>query len=229
MNTETKRIYLDTCAWCRLFDFQLDYKISSESKAVAQILRRVDIKEFEIIGGSVLLAEIAMVTPKPKEEAVMSIATHAASCFYPATESAGKKAREIMKKSGINAMDALHIAVALENNVEIFVTTDNSILNKSDHIMIKGMIIKNPCEVNMSESLEGSKDRIELMEKIHTILKRELSAEEYTIYLQKITPQMLDSTVQLRELNRKLRLEKVALEAKVMEKRMKIEKLKLKE
>jgi len=226
MSTEVKRIYLDTCAWCRLFDFISNSKIINESKAVTQILRRVDIKEFEIIGGSVLLAEIAMVIPEHKKEAVMNLAAHAASCFYPATESAGKKAREIMKESGINAMDALHIAVAIENNAEIFVTTDNSILSKSENIMKRGIIIKNPSEVNMSESLEGSKDHIELMEKAHTILKRELSTEEYAIYMQTITPQMKDATMQLREVTRKLRLEMVTLEAKLMEKRKQIEKLK---
>ncbi len=226
MSTDAKRIYLDTCAWCRLFDFRPNFKIYDESGAVAQILGRVDTKEFEIIGGSVLLAEIAKVIPKHKEEAVMSVAKHAVSCFYPATESAGKKAREIMKKSGINAMDALHLAVAIENNAEIFVTTDNSILNKSDHILKSGIIAKNPCEVNMPEGSEGSKDHRELMEKVFAILNRELSTEEYTIFLQTITPMAQDSTEQLRESTRKLRLEKVTLESKVMENRMKIEKLK---
>jgi len=35
-----------------------------------------------------------------------------------------------MKECGINALDALHIAVAVENDVNIFITTDDDILKR---------------------------------------------------------------------------------------------------
>ncbi len=147
MSTEVKRIYLDTCAWCRPFDYPSNTRIFDESDAVARILRKVDAGEFEIIGGSVLLAEISMITPKFKEDAVTSLVKHIVADFYPVTDNAEKKARQIMKVCGISAMDALHIAIAQDNNAEIFVTTNDIILNKSDCILKYGITIKNPCEV----------------------------------------------------------------------------------
>ncbi len=36
-----------------------------------------------------------------------------------------------MKECTIDAVDALHIAVAIENKAELFITTDDIILNKA--------------------------------------------------------------------------------------------------
>jgi hypothetical protein len=68
-----KRVYLDTCVWCRPFDDASNQRILEESNAFSEILRKVDTGELEIIGSSVLLAEINMITPKIKEETVLSL------------------------------------------------------------------------------------------------------------------------------------------------------------
>ncbi|GFO97973.1 uncharacterized protein ig2599ANME_2184 [groundwater metagenome] len=57
-----------------------------------------------------------------------------------------------------------------------------------------------------------------VMEKVLNILKRELSAEEYLIYLQAITPRIGDTTAQLRDITKKMSLEDVIRRAKKMEK-----------
>ncbi|MDD1744568.1 MAG: hypothetical protein LUQ20_01980, partial [Candidatus Methanoperedens sp.] len=57
-----------------------------------------------------------------------------------------------------------------------------------------------------------------LMEKFFIILKRELSAEEYLIYLKAITPMIGNATVQLRDITKKMSLEDVVRRAKRMEK-----------
>lgn len=57
-----------------------------------------------------------------------------------------------------------------------------------------------------------------VMEKVFNILKRQLSAEEYLIYLQAITPKTGDSTAQLRDITKKMSLEDVIRRAKNMEK-----------
>ncbi len=69
----------------------------------------------------------------------------------------------------------------------------------------------------MSEAAAGTPN---VMEKVFNILKRELSAEEYLIFLQTITPRAQDATEQLREITKKLSLEQVKLRAKKMEKTM---------
>jgi hypothetical protein len=68
----------------------------------------------------------------------------------------------------------------------------------------------------MSEAATAETPRV--MDKVFNILKRELSAEEYLVYLQAITPRIGDATKQLRDLTRKMSLEEVLRKAKMMEK-----------
>ena len=57
-----------------------------------------------------------------------------------------------------------------------------------------------------------------VMEKVFNILKKELSKEEYLVYLQAITPRIGDATKELRELTEKINLEDILQKAKKMEK-----------
>lgn len=68
----------------------------------------------------------------------------------------------------------------------------------------------------MSEAATAETPRV--MDKVFNILKRELSAEEYLVYLQAITPRIGDATKQLRNITRKMSLEEVLRKAKMMEK-----------
>ncbi|VVB88517.1 PIN domain protein [uncultured archaeon] len=110
-------------------------------------MRKVDAGELEIIGSSTLLAEISMITPKIKEETVLSLVRHVANRFSVVTDNAEKLSAEIMKTCAIDAMDALHIAVAIENEAELFITTDDIILNKTNCISRYKITVKNPREV----------------------------------------------------------------------------------
>jgi len=58
-----------------------------------------------------------------------------------------------------------------------------------------------------------------VMEKVFNILKRELNAEEYLLYLQAITPKTGDATAKLRDHTKKIRLEDVVRRAKKMKKK----------
>lgn len=56
------------------------------------------------------------------------------------------------------------------------------------------------------------------MEKVFSILKRELSSEEYLIYLKTITPVIGNATAQLKDTTKEMNLEDVVRRAKKMEK-----------
>ncbi|VVB56230.1 Uncharacterised protein [uncultured archaeon] len=68
----------------------------------------------------------------------------------------------------------------------------------------------------MSEAATAETPRV--MDKVFKILKRELSAEEYLVYLQAITPRIGDATKELRDLTKNMGLEEVLRKAKLMEK-----------
>lgn len=65
-------------------------------------------------------------------------------------------------------------------------------------------------------------DTPKVMEKVFKILNRELSAEEYLIYLQAITPRIGDATKELRDITEKMSLEEVLRRAKQMEKTLNV-------
>ena len=58
----------------------------------------------------------------------------------------------------------------------------------------------------------------EVMKKVFNILKRELSEEEYLLYLKAITPMIGNATAQLRDITNKMSLEDVVHRAKKTEK-----------
>ncbi|KCZ71858.1 hypothetical protein ANME2D_01913 [Candidatus Methanoperedens nitroreducens] len=88
-----------------------------------------------------------MITPKIKEETVLSLVRHVTNSFAVATNTIERLAAELMQACTIDAMDALHIAVAIENKAEVFITTDDIILNKAECILRYKITIRNPCEV----------------------------------------------------------------------------------
>ncbi len=69
---------------------------------------------------------------------------------------------------------------------------------------------------NMPDTAAAETPKV--MEKVFNILKRELSAEEYLIYLKAITPMIGNATAQLRDITKKMSLEDVVRRAKRMEK-----------
>lgn len=140
-------IYLDTCVFCRPFDETSNQRIIQESNAVAQLVRRVDAGEFKIIGSTILLAEISLISSSIKQESVLLLVKDLSNCTAIPTDTIKELAIELMGECAIDAMDALHIAVAIENKVELFITTDDVILNKAKCISRYNIIVKNPSEV----------------------------------------------------------------------------------
>jgi predicted nucleic acid-binding protein len=55
-------------------------------------------------------------------------------------------------KCELDSMDAAHIATAIDNSADIFLTTDNEILRKRDCISKFGIIVKNPADYVKGES-----------------------------------------------------------------------------
>ena len=139
------RVYLDTCVWCRPFDDVSDERIWEEAMAFVEILRKEERNEISVLGSSVLLFEVSMISSDEKRKSVEEIIARVAKVAH-LTESSKKKAEEIMK-CGINAMDALHIAVAIENKVDVFITTDDDILKRRGCIS-KWIEVENPKEVD---------------------------------------------------------------------------------
>lgn len=126
-----KRIYLDTCVWCRPFD-EPSHRVTEEAGAFFRILRMVSEEEVVITSSVVLDDEIDMIRGDEKREAVNELVSRTVSeriCYIP------KRYREIMNRLKLKVRDAAHLACALESNAEYFITADDNILRKSKDIM----------------------------------------------------------------------------------------------
>ena len=98
------KLYLDTCVWCRPFD-KAEERILKESEALVKILRMADKGQIEILGSSVLLAEISLLSLEEKRAAVEALIRK--SCrILKLSRDVTYLAERIMKDCGIDAMDA---------------------------------------------------------------------------------------------------------------------------
>lgn len=137
------KLYLDTCVWCRPFDYP-EERILVESDAFLEVLRRVN-RDFEIIGSAALLAEIEFISSREKRGAVEALIRKACSKILRIDEETAKLAERIMAECRINAMDAVHIAIASRYS-DIFVTVDDELLKKSGCLK-KFIDVKNVVDV----------------------------------------------------------------------------------
>lgn len=140
------RVYLDTCVWCRLFDI-LDHKeIIEEFKAVVKIIQKAIEGKIEIISSSAVFVEISLLDPIRREKVEMLIDRIATLELKP-SENTKTLAKKIGEDCGLDHMDSVHLALAIENNIDIFLSTDKDLyLYKRNCISNYGIVVKNPIE-----------------------------------------------------------------------------------
>jgi len=123
------KIYLDTCVWCRPFDEPRE-RILKESEALIEILGMADRGQIEILGSSILLAEVSFISSEEKREAVKALIRKVCRIFK-VDRDVVELAEEIMKNCGIDAVDAMHVAFA-SLNADVFITVDGELLKKAE-------------------------------------------------------------------------------------------------
>ena len=141
------RVYLDTCVWCRPFDAMVSDRILEEAESMIELMKKVDNSEINILGSSVLLFEVSMISNDLKRISVEKLIARIATEISPVTGSTMNLAEQIMNNCSVGAMDAMHLAFAIENGVQVFLTTDDGILSNADHISKYNIAVKNPTEM----------------------------------------------------------------------------------
>ncbi|MBI5253991.1 MAG: PIN domain-containing protein [Euryarchaeota archaeon] len=140
-----KRVYLDTCVWCRLFDVIDHKKIREEFRAVSRLVDAARNGKVSIMKSEVLFYEVSKIEGEERttvEKLIDEIATEE----IKTSENTRKTYENVAKECGLKAVDALHLALAIENNVDVFLTTDDEILNRRKCIEKHGILVKNPTE-----------------------------------------------------------------------------------
>jgi len=124
-------------------------RILQEAESVNKLMRKVDNNEIEIVGSSVLLFEVSMISDNLKRIriSVENLIGRVATEISPVTVSTKGLAGQIMNSCGVGAMDAMHLAIAMECGAQVFLTTDDAILSSADRISAYNITVKNPTEM----------------------------------------------------------------------------------
>ena len=148
-------IYLDVCCLNRPFDDQKQIRILLETEAILQIISFCQSGQWELVNSTVLESEIAQISNPIKKEQVEQFLLLAKHRILVTPEII-RKAKELTTL-GIKNFDALHLACA-ENNVDIFLTTDDRLLNKALSYQDKiNVTVANPVTwlMNITTNLTG--------------------------------------------------------------------------
>jgi len=122
------KIYLDVCCLNRPFDDSTQDRIRLESEAILTILERCLQGNWSLVISEITEAEIDRIPNNDRKQRVRSLLLIHRE-YRMVDTSIEKRAKEIQKLT-VKAYDALHIACAEKSKVDIFLTTDDSLLNK---------------------------------------------------------------------------------------------------
>jgi predicted nucleic acid-binding protein len=128
-NIDYMKIYLDVCCLNRPFDDQTQDRIHLEAEAILSILNHSRTSGWSVIGSGAIDFEIMKMPDNDKRLMVQILSTIFDTHIKV---DAGLERRAVeLKRTGLKAMDALHVACAEKGKAEILLTTDDNFLSKT--------------------------------------------------------------------------------------------------
>lgn len=132
------RIYLDNCCLQRPLDDQTHPRIKVETEAVFAILAAVQAGEQVLLGSEALEYEAMRIPDEVRRSEVLSVLALASERLL-VTDAVESFALQL-KQQGLDAMDAIHLALASTANADFFCTCDDRLHRKA--LTIQGLSCK---------------------------------------------------------------------------------------
>jgi predicted nucleic acid-binding protein len=138
-------IYLDTCSLQRPLDDRSQPKINMEAEAILTILGIVEAGFATIVSSEAIEYEISRIPDQLRKNRCREI-------LYLAKKKllVSKRSKDFAKEFivvGITPLDALHLALAVEGNIEYFCTSDEKFLRKIRSLNVKNIKTMSPLEL----------------------------------------------------------------------------------
>lgn len=127
------KIYLDVCCLNRPFDDQEQERVRLEAEAVLMIMARLKNDQWQWLSSEVVEDEIRQAPDPKRRERLQKLTLYAQESFI-LTEDEVKRAVEF-RKLGFGDMDALHLACAESGGVDVFLTTDDKLINRATRLV----------------------------------------------------------------------------------------------
>lgn len=122
-------VYLDNCALQRPLDDRVPFRVRVEAEAIEAVIREVERGSVDLLTSDVLVAESTAATdPTRRDFAAETLGLAASS--VPLTREIEDRAG-LYEDVGIKAVDALHLASAVEGAADHFCTTDDRFFAKA--------------------------------------------------------------------------------------------------
>lgn len=139
------RVYLDMCTLQRPLDDRSQLRIHLEAEAVLGILLMCQRREAVILASPVLRLE-AIRNPHPERQGFTMTLLARANEVSGSEELIEQRARGDIER-GIKAVDALHLASAVESTAEYFCTCDDRLLKRARQLDTGMTRVLNPLEL----------------------------------------------------------------------------------
>lgn len=128
-------IYLDVCCLNRPFDEQSQARVRLETEAVLLIMGIVNDREWQWISSEAVVSEVARISDPRRRTRVKRLLT-LASAHISITNIEATRARQL-QAVGFRLFDALHLACAESGEVDVFLTTDDKLLNLATRLAVQ--------------------------------------------------------------------------------------------
>ena len=139
----TFKIYLDVCCLNRPFDDQSQTRIRLEAEAIVLIMAKFQTDEWQWLGSDAVSHEVNQ-TPNPERRNRIQVLASAVHQIVPLTQAEISRAKTL-QTFGFKQWDALHLACAESGLADIFLTTDDKLLQLAQRVMDQLKIrVENP-------------------------------------------------------------------------------------
>ena len=144
-------VYLDNCALQRPLDDRVQFRVRVEAEAIESIVREIERGAVSLLSSDVLVAE-STAAPDPARRDFAAETLALARDAIPLSDAVETRAGHY-RDVGIKAVDALHLASAVEGRVDFFCTTDDRFYSKARMANTNDVRVVTPADLAVAVGL----------------------------------------------------------------------------
>lgn len=145
MTKRKLKVYCDTNIYSRPFDNSAHLRIALEIEACFQLFLLAKLNQIILISSDILLTEISQSDIRKKLQ--ISLLVNLCHQHIEQTESIRNLAQKLFINYHFKPRDSLHLASALKNSCDVFLTCDDQIIRKWQKAEnIYNLQVKNPVD-----------------------------------------------------------------------------------
>jgi predicted nucleic acid-binding protein len=133
---------MDACCLSRPFDDQTQNRVHIETEAINNIITLAKLYKWVIFSSEVIDFEMEKIPEGKNGTEQIKFYYSITNEFISLTPKSIKRAQHF-QKLGIKLLDSYHLALAEENNADLFLTTDDNLLSKAQTVGLN-LEIANP-------------------------------------------------------------------------------------